>query len=103
MLKADIFSKADCRLAKVHIPEWEGDVWVKTLTHGERRRAKADLTGPDAGLLLVVLATCDENGNRLFEESDLDQLANRNATALDRIMVAAAELNTPDEVALKKS
>ena len=93
------------------MPEWGGTVRIATLSIRDRNTmfqgmfdAKTGQAIPSAlaELPAKMCAYCiiDEDGNRIFTEQDIDQLAKKCASAIDRIAKAAEELNgvAPDSV-----
>lgn len=98
--KAAILAAQDLKTEDVPVPEWGGDVRVRTLTGAERdafesglveKDGKRDLSNLRARLL--SLAIVDENGARMFEESDAVLLGNKAAGALDKLFEVAQRLN----------
>lgn len=47
-----------------------GIVWIRSLTEGELSRALAKTTIPEERIELIKQMVVDENGNRMFRESD---------------------------------
>jgi hypothetical protein len=98
--REQILAAQDLRREKVTVPEWGGDVFVKALTGLERDGFDMSLIGADrkADLLgarakLAVRCIVDENGERLFGDDDVQFLAAKSATALERIGRVAQRLN----------
>ena len=87
---------------KVDIPQWNGYVYVKSLTGQERDDFEAScLTGRgksrDVNLKnmrakLLVLTVIDESGKHLFTHSDIEALGKKNASALDKIFSVSQRL-----------
>lgn len=90
---------------RVAVPEWGGDVFVRTLTCKERDDFEArcaprivdgkerpgdlkNLRGRQAALVL-----CDEKGKRLFTDDDAGQLGDMSVKAVERVLEAARRLN----------
>ena len=104
-----ILSFQDRQVQKVHIPEWADDVYVRSLSGAERdafeegnlireRNKKSgamnyDVRLQNAKVRLVILTLCDEQGNRLLEDSDEGVLAGKNAAAINRIYSVAASMS----------
>jgi len=101
MLSAeDILSSKDDSLEKVSVPEWGGDVFVRTMTGGERdswelyaSKQMERANNVNIRAKLACLCLCDENGKRLFGDGQVDALGKKSAKALDRVYSAALELN----------
>jgi len=86
----------------VQVPEWGGDVQVRTMTGTDRDAFEASLIGKDSGkesrlenvrARLVSLTLCDEGGVRLFTDDDIAALGHKSAKALDRVFGVAQRLN----------
>lgn len=101
LTKEQIFAAKFQRIKSLHVPEWGGDVWIKAMTAGERDDFEANHRAlKDAGkdplrhlrARLACATVCDEEGNLLFAESDIDALSEHPASALDRIADLAMEL-----------
>lgn len=96
----DILGCNDQGIEKVPVPEWSGEVFIRTLTGAERdswelyASNQLDRKGNiNIRAKLAVLSICDESGKRLFEDKHLDQLSKKNAKALDRVYSASLKLN----------
>lgn len=101
LTKEQIFAAKFDRLKRHHVPEWGGDVWIKAMSAGERDTFEAkyrDLKGEGKDPLrnlrarLACATVCDEDGNRIFADADVDALADHPASALDRIADIAMSL-----------
>ena len=104
-----ILSADDLPKVLVPVPEWGGDVYVRSLTANERDFIELmymDLRDDKKAKQLKLRATVcamsivDESGKRLFSESDIEALGRKSYKALDRVKTAAEKLNalTADEV-----
>lgn len=101
MLNRDsILSSDDLPKELVSVPEWGGDVYVRTLSGTERdsfeqsmitKKDKPNLDNVRARF--AVLTICDEAGVRLFSDADAKQLGDKSAAALDRVFAVAQRLN----------
>lgn len=96
ILTADAILQADDLKRKtVNVPEWGGDVVVRELTGTERDSYEAQQTVRKGDRVepnpigfrarLVVRALVDENGNRLFKDTDAPKLSEKNGAVLDRL------------------
>ena len=112
MLTADEILKADdCRIVRVLVPEWcpagkeesESYIYVRTIP-GEQRDlfqeqcivgtpGRTRLNLRNATARLVVLAACNESGERLFTDAHVSALGAKSCVALNRVYEKAAELN----------
>ncbi len=102
-LSKDAILQAD-DLAKevVNVPQWGGDVYVRTMTGEERDAFEASLMpakGTGKGdyknlrAKLCAIAICDEEGNRLFTDKEVEALGKKSAAALNKIFDTAQRLN----------
>ncbi len=102
MLTADGILKSDDlgELVKVDVPEWGGHVFVKIMSGIERDRWEIAATNlmkaPSnanirAGLCAVTI--CDEKGERLFHDTDVDALGKKSSLALDRVFGVSRKIN----------
>jgi len=112
--KGDILSREDLTRELVDVPEWDGQVYVRTMTGAERDAFEMALSNGGTGRVtmtnirarLAALTVCDEKGKRLFEEGDAAALGGKSAAALDRIFAVAQRLNkigADDVKALEKN
>lgn len=104
MLTRDqIIDAVDIRVEEVSVPEWGGNVCIKTLTGEEldfyqagivkMRGQSSEVNMLNMRAKLVVLGVCDADGKRLFSDADVKQLAAKSAAALNRLFMAIQRLN----------
>lgn len=103
--KQAILQAKDMRIERVNVPEWGGEVCLKSITAAERGQIEAaaarfrESRGKDETfartftLKIVSMALCDENGNRLFDEGDFAELAKKNAAVIARLAETAQRLS----------
>jgi hypothetical protein len=98
--KQQILEAQDLRRETITVPEWGGDVIVKTMTGTERNDWQRSLMGSDgepdlSGAMPKLLARClvDEHGARLFEEFDLQALGEKSGAVIERLINVAQRLN----------
>lgn len=85
----------------VHVPEWGGQVFVRPLTATERdqfeRRVLQFKNGAKGSQnlrsVLVAMAACDADGQRLFTDEDAVKLGAKCAAAMDRVYEVASRLS----------
>jgi len=87
---------------KVPLPEWGGDVWVRTMTGAERddyeqeyldAKKKAGDRVPNLRARLLVRTVCDEQGKPLLSQNDVDELGQQSADVLSKLFTVASRLN----------
>lgn len=103
-LTADAIFDADDRvIERVDVPEWNGYVYIMTMTgedrdsfeqlmvdmrSGERRERFANLRAE-----LLARCICTAKGERIFKLKDAARLGQKSARALERCYSAACRLN----------
>jgi hypothetical protein len=98
-----ILAAQDMKKELVKVPEWGGEVYVRAMTGTERDQFEASMieqVGDDEVFnrenfraKLASLTICDEKGNRLFKENQIELLGKKNAAALQRVFVVAQALS----------
>ncbi len=87
-----ILGAQDLPVLTVSIPEWGGEVFIRTMTGGERDQFEAGWKRnptDDIRARLAVATLCDEDGRLLFSAADVPALSAKSSTALDRIFAAS--------------
>jgi hypothetical protein len=107
LTRAEILDAHDVQTEAVNVPEWGGDVLVRSMTGDERDRfeAEAQTTNSDDPTAnyqrirarLAARTIVDEDGNRVFSEQDIEKLGSKNAWALTRVLLVAARLAALDD------
>ena len=113
ILKANILQSE-----AVEVTEWGGAVRVRTMTGADRDAFEASMITTlsdgtrkpnmvNMRAKLVALTVVDEAGNRVFDVNDVDRLALKSASALERVFNAAQRINglgvQAEEIAAKNS
>lgn len=103
LTKEQILSSDDLERELVDVPEWGGEVWVRTLRARERDQFEAESLQKkgenyetnfrNLRARLVALTMVDEEGNLLFKGKDVEALGNKSARAMDRVFSVAQRLN----------
>lgn len=105
MLNRDqILGAQDIAYETVSVPEWGGDVRIRSMVgterdayetsifvtsaNGERRLETRDMRAK-----LCALCIVGEDGKSLFTQDDVEALGRKNAAALDRVFTAAQRLS----------
>ena len=96
--KAAILAADDLPRESVTVPEWGGEVLVRTMTGTERDAFETSLLEKDKRMenmraRLVSLTLCDETGERMFSDDEVTALGKKSAIALDRVFAVAQRLN----------
>jgi L-ascorbate metabolism protein UlaG (beta-lactamase superfamily) len=108
LTKDQIFKADDIKSEVVPVEEWGGEVivqgltghqrdeWEKSMTvttPGKGGRTRRDVDMTDFRARLAVLCVVDEQGQRLFHDGDIHQLAGKSGAALDTVYTVAARLS----------
>ena len=98
LTREQILQSDDLPRETVQVPEWGGEVQVRTMTGTDRDAFEASLIGKEGRLenvraRLVSLTLCDESGSRLFSDGDITALGGKSAKALDRVFAVSQRLN----------
>lgn len=101
--RADILAANDIQTQIVQVPEWGGEVAVRGMTGLERDEFEASIVEGSGKKTSVkwknirarVASLCivDEAGSRLFTESDIQDLGDKSAAALERVFDVARRLS----------
>lgn len=106
--KNEILQADDRKTVKVPVPEWGGDVLVRSLSGRERdefeqstikqKGNKQEQNFDNFRARFVALCVVDEKGERLFAtRQEVAMLGNKSVAALQRVFNAAQELNGMSE------
>ncbi len=96
--KDAILAADDLPREAVSVPEWGGEVLVRTMSGTDRDAFEASLLEKEGRMenvraRLVALTLCDTQGDRLFDDSEIAALGRKSARALDRVFSVAQRLN----------
>ena len=104
LTKDQILEAHDLSTESVTVPEWGGDVLVRTMTGADRDAFESSMITtladgtrkPNMANMrakLVALTVVDQAGNLVFGVADVDRLALKSASALERVFNAAQRIN----------
>lgn len=94
--KAAILSSKDVRVEAFEVKEWGGDVHIRTLSGTERDAFEESFLEDRKRSIrerFLVLTLCDEGGNRLFTDAEIEDLGKKNSIVLNRIFDKAWSIN----------
>jgi len=97
----EILSAQDIETVDVEVPEWGGTVRLKSLSGEEASRFgemfEKDKTG--ASLKILALSAVNEEGERLFSDTEVAQLKRKSLRAILKLQKEALRINglTDDE------
>ncbi len=108
-LRAKILAVKDIRTERVHVDAWNEDIEVRGLTGAQRakaiERATMTTTNDDGEIigsrrddsmlsaLLIIEASYDLDGQRIFDDEDIAAVLGKSAGALDQVATVAMKLN----------
>lgn len=98
--KQQILDADDLAFAVVSVPEWGGEVRIRTLSVRERDEFEATIStgGKKPNLAnvrarLVMRVIVDADGKQVFDLPDVALLGRKSAKAMERVFEAARKLN----------
>jgi hypothetical protein len=107
LTREDVLAMTSLPTQVVEVPEWGGSVTVRGLTGDERDRYEQSIvTMKGSNVLpkfagararLVALSVVDDEGKRIFNDSDVQSLGRIAAGALQRVYNVARELSGMSE------
>ena len=107
LTKDSILSAKDFDTQVVHVPEWGGDVTLRGLSSMDRDNFEADLAeNQDLRNLrarLVVKAIVDEDGNRIFADSDAEALGAKNSSVIIRLFEEVRKMSGMSDEELQEA
>jgi hypothetical protein len=95
-----IIAANDLGMVKVTVKEWGGDVYLRVMTVGERDSWEREWIGKrETGIenfraKYLARCLCDEAGNRLFTDDQIDLLAKKSARTISPLFDKALEVNS---------
>ena len=100
-LREKIKGLQDLRTEVVHVPEWDVDIEVRSMTVRERAHmmtaytdAKGNLSIDEAYPFMTVACCYDPaTGEKLFSNEDMDWLRDKNSSAIELLTLKAMELS----------
>lgn len=99
MTAEEIGQLRDFRVQSVDVPEWGGTCYVRSLSLRDAQVFQDVSAGAARGTFttedickIVALTLCDEQGNRLFSQEQLDVLLERNFQAVKRLFDASMQV-----------
>lgn len=96
---ADILAADDREMREIVVPEWNGKVYLRTISGAERDRFEAESFRQDQPNLdnlrarYLALTLVGEDGKPLFDRKQVTKLGEKSASVLDRLFTEAARMN----------
>ncbi len=105
----DILGVDDKRIKEVEVPEWGGSIFIRTFAGFERDLFTKSILDKKTGnptelgnfrAKTLALGICDQGGNRIFTNSQIEALGKKNSAVIERLFMEINKLNglTPEEV-----
>jgi hypothetical protein len=94
--RKSILAADDVRKEKTAVPEWGGDVFLRVLTGTDRDRFEESYSEQKMKafrIRFLLLALCDEAGQRLFGDDEGDVLGKKSSVVINRLFEAGWKLN----------
>jgi hypothetical protein len=94
--KAKILAADDVKLEEVAVPEWGGSVFVKVLSGTDRDKfedAYSTEKMKNFRARFLVMTLCDEKGQRLFTDEEMNELGKKSSVVIAKIFDKAWSLN----------
>jgi len=94
--RKSILAADDVRKEKIAVPEWGGDVFLSVLTGTDRDRFEESYSEQKMKafrIRFLLLALCDEKGNRLFDDDESEILGKKSSVVINRLFEAGWKLN----------
>lgn len=98
--REDILSHTDLKKEKIFVKEWGGEIFVSEMTAESRDEWEQNIVKRDnkdklvnARAKLIVVTVVDEDGNRLFNDEDVEKIGKLSSKVIDKIAVISQKLN----------
>lgn len=95
--KAKILAATDTKVSEaIPVPEWGGDVHCKTLSGTERDQFEEAYSQNKMKAFrarFLILTLCDESGERLFGDNEVDALGKKSSIVINRLFEKAWDHN----------
>jgi hypothetical protein len=95
-----IFKADDIKTVTVKVPEWGGEVIVKTMNATEKADFEMTINADGKNKnthkmreMAIVATVVDKDGKLLFTPADINKLSKKSGAALDRIFDVTDKLN----------
>jgi hypothetical protein len=99
LTKREILGIQDKKIEEVFVPQWGGIVRLRSLSSEEVGQIFAFIKSRDGGFpidfkaRLLSYSICDESGNRVFTDDDIQAINNKDSAAIDLIFEVAQRLS----------
>lgn len=105
-LRDKIANIKDIKEEKIHIPEWDVELLIRSMTGATRNKIMNTAMTKDGKVDLdrlypdIVISSCfdPETGEQVFEPTDREMLLSKNGAALERIAQKAIKMSGLDDI-----
>jgi hypothetical protein len=96
-IRLAILNADDRKLIPVEVPEWNRTIYIKPMSGAERDSFEGETLKLKDRMAnfrarTVVRVACNQDGTRLFQDSDAEALSAKSGVALDRVWTVAQGL-----------
>ncbi len=107
-LRQKILASDDLTRQPLHIPEWDTDVYLRVLTLRERQQLarlsrESENNAVEVSARVCIMCMVDEHGAKVFEDSDVELLLDKNGAIVERITGEILTLNGLNETAVDEA
>lgn len=113
LTRNDVTSNKKISITEVEVPEWDGIVCIKELTIEERLAFDAKYTDSegkfknvnDPEMIYELLRKClvDEDGNKLFEDSDVEIMKQKSGPVMQRLFLKVININYLSQLSIDET
>src|SRR5258706_5508781 len=100
LTKDQIIAAKDQSIEPADVPEWGGGIFLRVMSGTERDGFETTIIDDQSKVKsenvrseLLVRCICDDQGARLFADSDAASLGGKSSLVLDRLFTQAQKLN----------
>ena len=109
-LRDKILKASDIKAETMHIDEWDATIEVRSMNGAERARLMSENFNPqtkkmnwDYASLIIAGAYDTETKERIFTESDRDELNKKHGGVLEKVAMKILELSGLSDDSLKEA
>ena len=109
LTKAQILSADDRSTKEIKVPEWGDSVLLRVMSGTEREsferewQSTEDKLLPQYKLKMLRRCLCDDKGQPLFSDDELEGLGNKSALVIERLFRECMRLNGFESTAVEEA
>jgi hypothetical protein len=94
-LKDTILAAEDIKLKAIEVPEWGTTVYIRVMSGTERDSWETNVLSKQVNIRAGLLVRClaDDQGKRIFSDSDVNALGAKSGHVLDKLFELASKHN----------